>query len=480
MVNVLSVFCCDLIILMKQFYCSCRYLNIVLLIGLLISCKPKDKISPESSAKLNWMVIDTAGGKEYDTAEAITIDTSGNVYVAGGIGATSKFGSVTKAVEGRNAVFLAKYNNQNSLEWVQTIGGELMEYLADIAVDSKGNIYLTGSFFYTAKFGSISKTAKGESDVFLAKYDANGNILWVQTIDSARATGIALDKNENVYVGGSFTGTANFGGISKISLRNNQGFSNPDIFIAKYTSDGLFQKVETAAGENYDSVEDIAVDNQQNVYLTGKFEGVADFHGIIKGDNSRMTSENFYVAKYNANFEIQWVQTANSSFGNNGSVLEIDKNGNIYVAGNFTSNTKWGSIEKVSNGYNRFITMLDKNGNYQWVQTITGSITDIHDISVDEKGGIYLTGFFLGKIDFHGKVETSVGLHDIYVAKYLSSGKPQWIKTAGGTNSDFSNGIVVGNNGVVYITGCFEETSNFGDVSKTAAGITDVFVAKLQ
>jgi len=120
--------------------------------------------------------------------------------------------------------------NTQVFEWVKQAGGTHNDIGYGISVDASGNSYVIGSFTATATFGTMVLTSLGDYDIFVAKYDANGNLLWVEQargVADVIGYGISVDANGNIYVSGYYRETATFGNINLTSY----GFT--DIFIAK-------------------------------------------------------------------------------------------------------------------------------------------------------------------------------------------------------------------------------------------------------
>ena len=116
------------------------------------------------------------------------------------------------------------------MQWVQTAGGIVNDLGYGIAVDASGNVYITGYFNDTATFGTTSKTSAGSADIFVAKYSNAGSLQWVQTAGGTSydlGNGITVDASSNVYITGYFNGTATFGATSKTSA------GSADIFVAR-------------------------------------------------------------------------------------------------------------------------------------------------------------------------------------------------------------------------------------------------------
>ncbi|WP_428662095.1 SBBP repeat-containing protein [Runella sp.] len=222
----------------------------------------------------NMLAIASAGGTSVEQGQSIAVDGSGNVYITGYFSGTAAFGSTSKTSAGGYDIFVAKYNNSGSLQWVQTAGGTGSDVGYGIAVDGSGNVYITGYFFGTATFGSTSKTSAGISDIFVAKYNTGGTLQWVQTAGGTSTElgyGIAVDGSGNVYITGNFQGTATFGSTLKTSA------GGSDIFVAKYNTNGIFQWVQTAGGTNEDYGQKIDSDTNGNLYVTGFFNDTATF-----------------------------------------------------------------------------------------------------------------------------------------------------------------------------------------------------------
>jgi hypothetical protein len=108
----------------------------------------------------------------------IAVDGSGNSYVTGYYTKNANFGSITLPnISLSDDVFIAKYDASGTLLWVKQAGGSSIDWGLGIAVDGSGSSYITGNFRGSANFGNTSITSSGDWDAFIAKYDASGNVL---------------------------------------------------------------------------------------------------------------------------------------------------------------------------------------------------------------------------------------------------------------------------------------------------------------
>ena len=172
----------------------------------------------------DWLVVkyDTLGNvlwaKNYgstagDTANSVTLDPAGNLYVTGFFSRTMTVEGVTVTSKGLFDVFLAKFDPNGALLWLKTAGGTGSDIGHGVVTDSLGNVGIVGEFQNTATFGSHSVRAAGLGDAFIAKYDGAGNNLWVHNggsttsfaVDPGKAIG--ADAANNFYITGDYTGT---------------------------------------------------------------------------------------------------------------------------------------------------------------------------------------------------------------------------------------------------------------------------------
>ena len=248
--------------------------------------------SSESTSQTYFAV--TFGGVSNDKAYNIAVDSSGNTYITGYFQSTVDFGGGDITSAGAGDIFVLKLNSSGVFQWVKTYGGTSNEYGYDIALDSSGNTYITGTFLGTVDFGGGNITAAVLIDTFVIKTNSSGVFQWVKTYGgSASEFGyrIAVDSSDNVYITGHFTGTLDFGGGNVTSV------GNEDIFVLKLNSSGEFQWINNYGDTLSDWGYGLAVDSSSNVYITGYFIGTVDFGG---GDITSAGAGDIVVFKTNS------------------------------------------------------------------------------------------------------------------------------------------------------------------------------------
>ncbi len=391
-----------------------------------------------------------------------------------------------------------------NLEWAKRAGGTDFDEGRRIAVDGAGNSYVTGSFYDSATFGpgeanETTLTSAGSADLFVAKYDPAGALLWAKHAGGADfdiSYSIAVDGDDNSYVTGVFSGSATFG-PGKTNETTLTGAGGYDIFVAKYGPDGTLLWAKRAGGTYYDEGFSIAVDGAGNSYVTGYFEISATF-GPGEANETTITSAgsaDIFVAKYGPDGTLLWAKPAGSTHIDEGKGIAVDGAGNSYVTGYFYGSATFGPGEAnettLTSAGSRdiFVAKYAPDGTLLWAKPAGGTGYHIgFDIAVDGDGNSYVTGFFEGTATFgSGEANettlTSAGSFDIFVAKYDPDGTLLWAKRAGGTGYDEGSGIAVDDAGNSYVTGYFYGSATFGpgeanETTLTSAGSHDLFVAK--
>ena len=455
------------------------------------------------SVKLDW--ANAMPGTSFDVCKAIVLDDESNVYATGYYSTTVDFdaGPNVSNLTSVNAedIFLTKYNSAGQLIWAKSIGDFRYQAGYGIALDSAKNIYITGIFFGTTDFdpgaGVTSLTSAGNEDIFVCKFDNNGNFIWAKQFGGTTndfCNAIKLDRAGNIYINGYFDNMADFDpGTGLFNLVSNGA---TDIFVCKLNNSGNLIWAKSIGGPSSDVAYSIGLDEQNNVYSTGFYFATVDFDP--GGGTFNLSSDGVgdgYILKLNAN----GIFINAGKMGGNSRVrcisLKLDNTNHIYLAGHFDGQADFDPgagtqlLSSPIDDDDIFIGKYDLSLNLVWVKQIGGpSYQQTFGIQDDAANNIYITGHYNGTADFDpGPAEhklTAPGDPDIFVLKLNDAGGFVWVAQATGSfyGSGYSIQVDQGNN--VYVGGTFEGTKDFDpgpdEIKRSSAGQSEMFIQKLR
>ncbi len=297
----------------------------------------------------------------------------------------------------------------------------------DVAVDSKGNVVVTGYYAGSINFGGSVLSAAGANDIFVAKFDAAGNHIWSKRFGDAaeqQARGIAVDPNDDIVIGGLIEGTVTFGNTVLTASAN-----GGDAFIAKLDSDGNPLWAKYAQADGIQLFEDVATDSSGNIVGVGALQGLANFGSGTIGSAGE---DDVLVVKYAKDGTNTW----SAAFGNplsfeSASAVDVDSTGAIYFTGNATSGINFGNgVLSYGGDTDAFLVKLNSKGTAVWSKGFGDAKAQVGvDIAVDVIDNVILSMTFGGTINLGGVNFTASGTNiDSALAKFNSAGQHQWSK----------------------------------------------------
>ncbi|CAN5341774.1 hypothetical protein BH09BAC5_BH09BAC5_12060 [soil metagenome] len=301
-------------------------------------------------------------------------------------------------------IFISEISSAQTFSWVNPAGnGTYVDYGFGVAVDNQHNVVATGMHFNNATFNSTIVNGYGYQDAYIAKYDSTGNLLWVH--------GIGGGEQDWGYA--------------------------------------------------------IAVDANDNIFITGTYAWYAiHFTATDSLPISAPQATNCFIAKYDANGNFLWARSGGCSYGKSSSV-EVDTSGNAIISGFFNSTINFSGNILNGGGQNLFFVKYDSIGNVTWAKAgISSSNCSTNALKCDAAGNIYATGKISQTITFASTPYLHNGGDDMYTAKFDAGGNLQWFKVQGNSlvasstanTLDSGNGIDVDNSGNIYVAGSLLDT----------------------
>ncbi len=378
------------------------------------------------------------GGIQQEYVNSLAVDASGNVYVTGMIFGTADLdpgpGQVLRGAGVDHDPFLVKLDSAGNFVAATTLRNGST---GEVAIDSLGNVYWTGTFRGTADFdpgpGVVSRTATGDYDAFVVKYSPTFVptlvINW-PTLEDIDTNGLAVDGNGNIYVAGDFRGTVDFDPSAAQLSRTSAG--ETDGFVAKFSPTGGLMYAAVFAGVGWTVSDDLVVDANGAVYVVGEMAGTVDFDpGPGTAARTAAGFRDQFVVKLDAAGAFSWANTLRASGAP--VSLALSNDGFIYFTGRSSSQTDFdpgGGVQNRASG--AYVARWKTSGAFDYVQTFEGSgmaagITTIQNIALDALGDVWVTGSFSGEVDFdpgesrNAEFISGVNVGDAFVARLVNT-----------------------------------------------------------
>jgi hypothetical protein len=412
---------------------------------------------------LTWNTF--LGGSGTDQSYGLALDGIGNVYVAGY--STSTWGSPVAAYGGGGVdAFAAKLDSNGNLVWNTFLGGTGNDEAFKVALDGTGNAYLTG--YSDAGWGSPVRAYSGYYDVFVAKLDINGNLIWNTFLGSG---GFGFDIGRSVAVDG--IGSVSVVGYSSATWGSPvRAFGGVmDSFAAKLDASGNLLWNTFLGGSAIDYGKAVAVDLIGNVYVTGSSDAAWGSPVVAYGSGTAA-----FAAKLDASGTLTWNTFLGSGGSNTGEGVAVDGIGNVYVAGN--SSAPWGSpVGSFNGGEDAFAAKLDSSGTLVWNTFFGSNSTDTGEgVTLDGSGNVYVAGF--SDATWGSPARAYSGSFDAFAVKLDSGGTLIWNTFFGSASSDHGFGVAVDSSENVHVAGYSEATWD-SPVRAHGGGPWDAFIAKV-
>ncbi len=317
----------------------------------------------------------------------------------------------------------------------------------------------------------------GLLQISLTSYTQNFQYQWGTSFGDTsfeRARAIAVDTAGNVYATGSFNGTADI--ILPVGSATLFSSGGEDIFLMKVSPAGNLLWAYNLGSTGADRANGIAVDVNQDIYLTGFFQNTVDFD--ISSGTELSTSaggSDIFILKLSSDGNFVWVKTIGSPQTQSANDLEIDHAGNVLVIGEFEGNVDFDpgpgvtTLNSSNSFFNVFILKLDVDGNFIWGGAVGSDFNDSgHAIVADNHNNVYATGGFVDFADFDpdpaiDSIYSAGAYENIFVLKLTSSGVFSWCKNYGdpGTYQSSGRDITSDGKGNILVVGDFDEDIDF-------------------
>lgn len=367
------------------------------------------------SGQLLW--AKSFGDGNVQTAAGIGVDANGNVYVTGNFKGGINFGGGTLSATGTLFidVFLAKLSTDGSHVWSKSFGDENVQNVRGLSVDTAGNVVIAGFFQNDINFGGSLLTSAGLYDMFVAKFNATGMHQWSRRFGDAagdqNARAVAIDGTGNVYLAGDAASSIDVGGGAMSAA------GKPSAFVAKLDPMGNAMWAKLSAGDAMSKgvANAISVGSNGDVAIGGSFRGAFDFGGTPVTNPG--VDDAFVTVFTGAGMHLN-TKTFGDLQSQSVTGVAIGATGDVFVTGNFSGSIDLdtGEAKTSAGAFDGFIARLNDKGCPTWLRHFAGPMAQLtQGLALDPTtGGVAITGSFNGAVDFGTGMLTASG-DDVFI-----------------------------------------------------------------
>lgn len=399
-----------------------------------------------------------------DTKTILASGPDGSFYLSGEFLDTAQFGNKMLVSAGGTDIFLVKHTAGGTVLWSIRIGAADYDFVQDVITDDEGNVIVTGYFYGTTQIGQDQYTSYGGQDLFIAKFNSDGDFLWSCRAGGPMAdylSGLATDEDRNIVIAGYFYDAITFGDTTITAT------SSSDIFLAKYNNDGGFQWVNPSGGSSSDQVHSLSIDPGGHILLAGSF-----YYDITLGDTTLTTMNpvGVFISRYLANGQLNQAFQLEGTYLGTEVYIDACQQGDFYIAGNFSEQLFFGNKTFDAGQFNQdiFVAKYDASCNLQWARHAFSYASDqVIDIETDQDNNLYLTGHYLDSIHFDLLTlpySLCCGSREIFIVSYDESGNVSWGERITGTRANVQS-LEMNLQGELLISGLFSEDVTLGKLT---------------
>lgn len=385
--------------------------------AILTSSGAKDVFVASINTNMETSWVFSGGSNLDDELTSIEKDASGNIICTGAYWLEATFDNETiSTTDNPKGLYILKLNSNGEMMWLRQIDGADLKAVTAIESDQDDNIFICGYFDQELNLGDTIITANGNTDIFIAKYDSNGQLIFAHNMGykgDTRAVAMSLSPSGKIVLGGFYNDTTI---IALDTLPANT--TDRDVFVACLDSTGNPLWGRKAGGVHDDELTGIIVDNDENIFATGYLVGVMNLGEGISIQSSNGNAD-IYLLKYNIDGTPISAKALGGDLVQQTTDIAIF-NQTILVSGFFQGDMNFDGINLSTNGnINSFVAGFDKQLLTKWAENIDGTgnvFANSIEANLEEGNTVLVGGSFANSIQFNETTYPSNGGFDLFLS----------------------------------------------------------------
>ncbi len=370
---------------------------------------------------------------------SVVCDSSGNAYIAGFNYDSLDVIDTILTSRGMSDCYLMKIDSGGARRLTLGFGGPGIDAIAGITVKKNQSFVVTGTFQQSVVIGSKELVSPAVESFFIAEFLENGTLAWSATTNAYSGIALSCNGPGQVAVAGHYLQPASFIPGDSLPLHGEPG--SRDIFVALYQPNGEILWARDFGSGTDDQVASICAIGDNRFMLAGRFKD--SLH--IGGDstiNTGYQGEQSFFADIDTSGNVLRTDVLAASGEAILRAITVDKDGNLYAAGRFSGELQIGDSAIVSKDeYSFFLLKMIPDHTIQWIRSV--SLADGNDLDIGKEGDLFVTGNFKRETTF-GTIQVKAhDIEDVFIAKYTPQGVCSWVLTAGGCRSSFGRKLAV-------------------------------------
>lgn len=401
-----------------------------------------------------------------DTKSTLASGPYGSIYMAAEFLDTVQFGEKMLVSSGGTDIYLVKFFEDGTPVWSVKLGGADFDYVQKIIVDTEGDIIMTGYFYGTIQIGPDEYTSFGSQDLFVAKFNSDGNFLWSYRAGGAMAdyiSGLTNDDARNIFITGYYYDAISFGDTT-ISTSGSS-----DVFLASISPGGDLQWLTQAGGTSSDQSRSASCDPEGNILLSTSF-----YYNITIGDTTLITQNPVGVAiiKFSPEGDPVMAFQLEGTYLTPEVFIETGNEGDFYISGNFSEEIVFGSKSFDAGEFNQdiFIAKYDTDCSLEWAKHAHSTASDqAVALVTDSEDNVYITGHYLDSLYLDNlklRYTMCCGSREVFIIGLDPQGEVKWGEQISGTRANIQT-LSMSSQGELLFSGLFSEEIVMGPLKLT-------------